>query len=426
MSAGTEPTSAGGSLPGGPPPPLPWRDVVRLRLTAEPESRPEWLVWYARWLALGAGLLLCGVLLAVMPAAPCTAADPCGPDRAGNVVVGLIGSLPLLALVRLEFASAVTAATVPTALGYELTQADHLPVWFYLLLVGYAVGCGLLARLTRLPRRHRAAVRDWHRRARQARPPRPARPPHLPLGSVVAGTVLLTVALALAAWSAVRQGEVDDQQRRAEVVSATVLSHPSWAEIQLGFPDGRPGERLPVYEPADYPVGSTVEVALDDAGLRQLVSEPYDVTPMLTLVTVLALLGLGVGARAAARVLAGRRFFRRPQPLHTVAVHQGVDRVYVYAGTGPDVLPLAEIQVRDRLVPSAGREPRPAVLHGVPVPGQWGTVTVDGRTLSPVGPVLLPEPTAPWLATPRRRGVLRPGRVSPVRPGPTAARDRPR
>ncbi|GIG89448.1 hypothetical protein [Plantactinospora endophytica] len=422
MSAGTEriPGDGPAAVDGTQPPPLPWRDAIRLRLTAEPEGRAESLVRYARWPAFGAGVLLLFLFGAVIPGSPCTAAAPCGPDRFGNVVIGLVVSIPLLALVRLEFAAAVTATMLVVTLGYELTQTEHLPFWFYLLLLGYAVACALVARLARGPRRHLAALRDWHGRAERAVPPSPARAPRPPLGTAVAATVLLAAALAVAGWTGLRQAEVDDQQRRAAVVPATVRSHPSWSEVELDFPDGRPGVRLSVYDAADYPVGATVDVAVDDAGLRQLVSEPYDLTPWLALVVVLGLLGLGVGWRGTARVRAGRRFFRRPQPISAVRVHQGVDRVYVYAGEGPEVMPLVEIEVRERLVPTTGAEPGPAILHGVPATGQWCTVTVDGRTLSPARPVLLPEPTAPFLTTRSRRvGVLlRSGRpVPPSRAG---------
>ncbi|AVT38910.1 hypothetical protein [Plantactinospora sp. BB1] len=418
MSAGTEPISEQGpaAVDGAQPPPLPWRDVIRLRLAAEPQGRVESLARYAGWLGFGAGVLLCCLFLVVVPATACTVAAPCHPDRVGNVIFGLVGSLPLLALVRLEFAGAAAGTSLAVTLGYELTQSEHLPPWFYPLLVGYAVGCGLLARLARGPARYRAGLRDWHRRARLAVPPSPARLPRPPLGTSVAATLLLVAALVVAGWTGLRQSEVDDQQRRAEIVTATVRAHPSWAEVDLDLPAGRPPARLSVLDAAAYPVGSTVELAVDDAGLRQLVTEPYDLTPWLALVVVLALLGLGVGWRAAARVRAGRRFFRRPQPVSGVLLHQGVDRVYVYAGEGPEVMPLAEIEVRERLTPTVGTEPGPAVLHGVPVPGRWGTVTVDGRTLSPTGPVLLPEPTAPWLTTRRRRSGVP---VRPRRPVPS-------
>ncbi|MGI5147673.1 hypothetical protein ACQEVC_15065 [Plantactinospora sp. CA-294935] len=416
-----------GSEAGRPePPPLPRRDVVRLWLAAEPDGGPEWLVRNRKAVALATGLALWAVFVVVIPVAPCTAAAPCGPDRVGNMIVGLVGSAPLLALVRLEFAAVATGTTLVTTLGYELTQAEHLPPWFYLLLVAYAVGCGLLARRGGSPARYRSGLRQWRERAERAVPARPSRLPRPRLGPAVAAMVLLVAALALAGGSSLRQSQVDAQQRSGEVVTATVRSHPTWGVVELVFLDGRPVEVVSVADSADYPVGSTVRIALDDAGLRQLVSEPYDLTPWLALAVLLGATGLGLSWRVAGSALAGRRFFRRPQPVSTVRVHQAVDRVYVYAGTGPDVLPVAEIEVREDLTPTIGREPGRAVLHGVPVPGQWCTVTVDGRTLSPTRPVLPPEPTAPWV-TNRRRGalpLLRRGPVPSYLPGRHPAVDR--
>ncbi|GAB3963121.1 hypothetical protein [Plantactinospora veratri] len=243
MSAGTEWVSGSdpASADGAQPPPLPWRDAIRLRLAAEPQGWAEPLSRYAGWLGFGAGMLLGGLFLIVVPATPCTAAAPCHPDRVGNVIFGLVGSLPLLALVRLEFAVAGTGTLLAVTLGYELTQTEHLPPWFYLLLVGYAVGCGLLARLARGPARYRAELRDWHRRARLAVPPPPARLPRPSPGTAVAAASLLVAALVVAGWTGLRQSEVDDQQRRAEVVTATVRAHPSWGRSTSTSPTaGRP------------------------------------------------------------------------------------------------------------------------------------------------------------------------------------------
>ncbi|WP_422773309.1 hypothetical protein ACN28C_10510 [Plantactinospora sp. WMMC1484] len=378
MSAGGEPVPEAGSEAGRPlPPPLPWRDVVRLHLagerlhlTGEHGGPPGWLIRYARWLAFFAGLALCLLLLIVAPATPCTAAAPCGPDPVGNLIFGMAGGIPLLALVRLEFAAAVTAAMVATTLGYELTQTEHLPPWFHVLLVAYAVGCLLLARLAGVGA-YRSELRLWHGREGRSVPPPPARLPGPALVPAVAATTLLTAGLALTGWSVLRQAEVDEQQRRATIATATVRSHPSWSDVELDLGDGRPRFVVSVHSSAGYPVGSTIDVAVDDAGLRQLVSEPYDLTPWLALAAVLGLTGLGLGWRTGARMYAGRRFFRLPQPASTVDVHRGIDRVYVYAGTGPAVLPLAEIEVAEDLDPTVGRGRERAVLHGVPAPGQW-------------------------------------------------------
>lgn len=395
MTAPTDPVpGAGEPTDGREPPPLSWKDIDQLR----PTGRPGWLAREVRWLAFGAGLALVVLFVLVVPTGPCTAATPCGPDPTGALVIGMIGSLPLLALIELGFAAALAGTAVLATLGYEQTQTEHLPVWFHLLFVGYAVVCGLLARLAGPSAWQRSALRHW-RPVERAVPP-PARLPRPPLVPSVVAATLLVGAIVLAGWSTLRQNAVDAQQRRAEVSTATVSDHRWPGDVELRFTDGRPGLWIPVIDTADYPVGSTVDVLVDDRGLRQLVSEPYDLSFWLVPTTLLGLAGLGLGWRVRAGMRARRRFFLQPQPLSTVNVDRFGNRVYIYAGSGRDARPVAEIEVSDPLTLTPHVVSDRAVLYGPPVPGHWGTVAIDGRILTPTGPMLPPTPPAPRIGPP--------------------------
>lgn len=189
-------------------------------------------------------------------------------------------------------------------------------------------------------------------------------------GCIVLARTVAAAGLACAAWSAARQAQADGQQRAAEIVTATVRSHPDWDTLDLAFPGGGADEIVSVYDAAVYPVGSTVRLAVDDRGLRQPLSEPYDASPWYALASVLPARGRFL--------VAIRRAGIGPAPsLPATAVrHPGARRprprcVYVYAGQASATdRPKAKFPVRDDIVPAAGEQPEPAVLYGPPAPGE--------------------------------------------------------
>ncbi|MEU4688944.1 hypothetical protein [Actinoplanes sp. NPDC023714] len=120
-----------------------------------------------------------------------------------------------------------------------------------------------------------------------------------------AGALLLIAGLAGTAWTLHRQAEVTAQEAAARSVPAVVRVHQEDTVIGVDLADGD-SYYMEVLAAGDYPVGSRVEVLVDDDGLRQLASEPYDIT-ILLVPTVTA---GGVGAALLARA-AGRRGHRQ-------------------------------------------------------------------------------------------------------------------
>lgn len=350
----------------------------------------------AGWLVLVGGVLTFIVVTVTAPDRPCTEAAPCAPDAAGSFLIGTLAIVPFLGWVHVWFAAVVAVVMSAALMSYDLVNTDEaVPLWVHLVAAAYAGGCLLLAGT--VASRHRSAARRRHDLAEGLPAPAPVRSLRPPLRAAIVGAALLAAGLAGAVWGAARQAQADDRQRGAEVVTATVRSHPRWDALELalpdagggrGFPGGRPTEIVDVYDATAYPVGSTVRIAVDDSGLRQLLAEPYDATPWYALVSVLVLLGVGLGWRFAVQALAQRRLFRRPQPITEVRIRRGNGRVYVYAGqaSAPEA-PLGEILVRDDIEPAPGAATEPAVLYGVPAPREWCTVTVGPVTLSPTLPL---------------------------------------
>ncbi|MFR9781032.1 hypothetical protein ACL02O_33990, partial [Micromonospora sp. MS34] len=344
----------------------------------------------AGWLVLVGGVLTFIVVTAAAPDRPCTETAPCAPDVGGSLLIGMLAILPFLGWVHVWFAAAAATTMSVALISYDLVNADEaFPLWVPLVGVAYAGGCALLAGT--VASRRRPAARRWHDLAEELPPPAPARFLRPPLPAAIASAALLAAGLAGAVWVAGRQAQADDRQRTAEIVAATVRSHPRWDALELALPaDARTltgtwsTEIVDVYDADAYPVGSTVRIAVDDNGLRQLLAEPYDATPWYALVSVLVLLGAGFGWRFAVRALAQRRLFRRPQPVTEVRIRRGHGRVYVYAGqaSAPEAL-IGEIPVRDDIEPAPGAAAEPAVLYGVRAPGEWCTVTLGPVTLSP-------------------------------------------
>ncbi|RKN50619.1 hypothetical protein [Micromonospora endolithica] len=334
------------------------------------------------------GLVLLVTVMVAAPYPPCTEAAPCGPERAGNVLIGLLLSTVVAGWLGLRFAAGVGVVTAIALVGFTLARPlVGPPLWSAGVAVAYVAGCVLLHR--------RAVGRSRVRRPRSAeRQPVPpirwsVRPP---LAPTLAAVALLGAGVAVALWVAYAQDRADARQAAATVVTGTVRSHPDEATVELALPDGST-TRIGVFGADDHPVGGPFRLAVDDRGLRQPLSEPYDLTPWLSLATLLGVLGIGGSAPAATALASRWRFTRRPQPTSEVVVEfaAGVVRLRRRA---MDELPFGEVPIRPESGLPGGRR-RDAILHGVPVYGRWCTVTVDGRTLSPRAPLRAPAPPRP-------------------------------
>ena len=201
---------------------------------------------------------------------PCSLQDPCTPDALEVIVDSGLLTLPFLGFLDLRFA-AVAAGAV------DLAAAAHrgrysVPVWLVgpLAVSALVILCAVLARLVR------------------PEPPlhRPARRHYVRVGA------LLAVGVALIGVTVYRQAGADARTRAARIVPVTVTARTGDATIEVLQDDTV--RRVSVQDSAAYPVGSLQRIALDDRGLHQLLSEPYDATPLLLPATFALLIGAGL------------------------------------------------------------------------------------------------------------------------------------
>ncbi|MGB2572556.1 hypothetical protein ACPFP2_29545 [Micromonospora citrea] len=339
-------------------------------------------------LVLVGGLVLLMTVMAAAPYPPCTEAAPCGPDRAGNVLIGLLLSSVVAGWLGLRFAAGVGVVTAVGLVGYTLARPGQgPPLWSAGVALAYAAGCLLLHRRSA----RRAPARAPEPAEREPVPPvRWALRP--PLAPTLAAAALLGAGVAVALWVGHAQDRADARQATATTVTGTVRAHPDRETVELALPDGGT-TRMTVFEADDHPVGGTFRFAVDDRGLRQPLSEPYDLTPWLSLATLLGVVGLGLCVPVATTAVSRSRFTRRSQPVSWVFVEfdGGVVRLCHRSAGGR---PFGELPVRPEDGLSGG-ERRRALLHGVPEHGRWCTVTVDGRTLSPRAPLRAPATPRP-------------------------------
>lgn len=345
----------------------------------------------ARYFLIGAAVvLIIGAFTAPYP--PCTQAAPCVPDRASWALMGLVVVVPFLRWwFELWFTAAMAGVMAIGLAWWDYAHPLHAnPVWVHVLTGCYALGGGLLAWEAA---RHRTST--WRRwRARwpdHQRPPRPERQARPPLALALWAGAWIAAAVGCAAVVEVRQSQVEAQQAAAVKVTATVQRQFDEA-LYVALSDGSMNVTVPVAIPNEYPIGSTIGLAMDADGLLQPLSEPYDATVVYALVCALAVVGLGLLLRFAGRVFSRRRLFRRPQPVSRVWVRRGEDRLFLYTGDAEPAFAELPIDYENVL---GGRSAH-AVLYGTPAVENWCTVTVGAVTLSPTGPL---QPTMDFAPT---------------------------
>jgi hypothetical protein len=200
----------------------------------------------------------------------------------------------------------------------------------------------------------------------------------------LAGRVLLVAAVVCLGWGWIVQHRVDAQQQAATRVTAEVTAHVGESTVQVRLPEGL--VTVGVFDVANYPIGSDMVFYVDDRGLHQPVSEPYDATGWLFLGVFLAAVAAAAIARGVEIGHGPVRLFDVAQPVTEVSVVVGVGVVAVYAGDArPGEPAVAEFRTRLRPVPERGI--RPASLFGVPAPGHWCAVVVDGEAIAPTRPL---------------------------------------
>ncbi|MFF5083317.1 hypothetical protein ACFY36_40255 [Actinoplanes sp. NPDC000266] len=312
------------------------------------------------------------VTLFSIPIAKCTAAAPCEPEPVSSLGLGALAAVVAMSYVhRWAAVAAAAVCAVLWPLGGRLEETGlGWRSWLPLLLLVVTVTVALL-RWPRGPELDGAPVERLER-TDLARP------------GIAFGVALIVAGLAAGGWTAWRQHQVAGQEERARVVVAVVREHADDDGAIVVALDGDQW-KSEVLDATDYPVGSEVEFLVDDAGLRQVRAEPYDLTVWYVL--FVAMIGQGIARLLRAGELRrGRlRFFAEPQPARAVRALDGGDIVTVLL---PDGRGLARRVVVD-VEGDAGEPVRvvPATLYGDPRPGAWCAVRVGGELRVPAWPV---------------------------------------
>jgi hypothetical protein len=350
------------------------------------------------WVPLGAIALFILTVAGEDTSSVCSAAQPCGPDWTGAVLLGL-----LLASAAAIFVHRWTAALLSiamTALWLIAEQADPSHTWWVQLgALAYTALCVRVAAAERL----------------EPAPPALTLPVPAPVGArprLGRGWRLLAAALVLGAggitWGTVAQQQrVQQQEDGAQLVQGRVTKQVDPTTITVRIGDNSEDTRVDVLDSAAYPVGSTLGFLVDEDGLRQPVSEPYDVTGLLTFAELAAGLAVAALARAHRYEAALRGFLGHPQPARLVRVidADGIIAVFPFeAASEMDppylVYPAARGRGASALRPAPVvsdpddeaadeepvRTPVVATLYGVDRPGHWCAAEVDGVLLTPARP----------------------------------------
>jgi hypothetical protein len=279
------------------------------------------------------------------------------------------------------------------------------PAELYLVDLGFVALCWLVGNTSR-DRRPTEGAQQWLAGVRRERPPAATGLPYPGRGWRLAARLLWVVAAACLVWGWYVQQAAGARERAAERATADVIAHLDEFTVETRLA----GQTTPVsvYDAAQYPVGSRMELYVDDRGLHQPVSEPYDASGWLLLGVFLAAIGWLGWARGVEKGNGPRLLFDEEQPVTEVAVLPGVDRFAVYAGDArPGEPAIVEIVTRPISVeedehgnlgsPRSLLEPRlhPASLYGVPAPGHWCAIVVNGEVVAPTRPISARKVGAP-------------------------------
>ncbi len=337
----------------------------------------------------GAAGMIFLLTVLTMPEIPCTVAAPCRPEPVTALAVGVLAAVAVMSFVHRW--AAVVAAVVCSVLWPVSDRVDESGLgwrgWLPLVLLAVTVA---VARL-RWPAASVAA-------SRRQRPPASPRLPRF-TRHVAVGVLLLVCGIAVSGWTLWRQDRVAAQEAAARIAIAVVRQHlDDGAVIGLELSDGTLWH-TEVVAADDYPVGSRAEILVDDAGLRQLRSEPYDLTMLLLPAVAAAGLGVAYLVRVASWRRALRRFLAGPQAVRPVrAMVRGAEVIVVVPGPGGDAeqfaVPVAG-EAEDEASGGTGMgsavRTEPALLYGMVQPGQWCAVQIGARTYVAAEPIAYVE-----------------------------------
>jgi hypothetical protein len=377
------------------PAPLLARSARDLRVLA----RPRWQRRLLTWTVPFAAVALIGVHVAAVGSDDCSAGSPCMPDPVGSVSVGLLVAAAATGKIYPRLPPWLAAGFLATLVVSErlLRASPVSPAWTYLCDAAFVVLCAVVGGVRR-DRSHPAAERWIADAPRERPPPPPGGPPRQGAGWRLVAWMFAAVAVGCVSAGWYIQKEADARQQAATVVAATVTAHPDGYTLEVDL-RGRP-TRIDVFDAGAYPVGTRLDLYIDGRGLHQPVVEPYDATGWLLLGALLGGVAAACWFRGVESSYQPHRLFADAQPVSAVRVLCGLGIVAVYAyDARPGEQALLHFHtVLDNDDPDIASGFRPATLYGVPAPGHWCAVVVDGHLLTPARPVPAGRVSAPLYA----------------------------
>jgi hypothetical protein len=278
-------------------------------------------------------------------------------------------------------------------IAYDLVHPSVAgPAWLYLVDIALAAGCFGVARIGRVRRPDGAAI-AWLAAVRYERPPAPASLPRFGRGWRVLAVALALGALGLTAWTWSAQSRMDAREQAANRVPAEVVRQVDDFTVRVRVGADRTVD-VGVLDAQQYQPGQRIELYLDDAGLHQPATEPYDATGWLVLAALLAGVALAGLRRSADAGTGLAHLFGEAQPVTQVYARTGWGWLAVYPGDARPGEPAAT-ELRVLVDPDTGDEgaeftlpaTHPALLYGIPAPGRWCTVAIDGVPMVPLRPL---------------------------------------
>jgi hypothetical protein len=331
-----------------------------------PKLEPGHLAWPV-------GLFLLYVIVGPSTRVPCTVSDPCLTRPITFLGVGLAMSL-VAAVFAHRWAARVLAAAFVAVFVTGVALEGAYRGWE--VVVGppvVAIACWWFTMRCRQASVAAAPV------VAHAMVPGPARVTFFRRSAVVWAGLWAVAAILTAAGYQVSQQNAEARQAAATLVTGTVTGQLSDG-VQVRLDDGTLLE-VGVRDPEAYEAGSSLPLRVDDDGLRQPVSEPYDISAWMALAGFAGGVAVALGWRAAAVNLARRRLFTTRQPVREVRAARSFGRVVVRPLSGSEgALEIPAYGVLPE------RTVRSAKLYGRPEARAWCAVEIDGDLVLPDGP----------------------------------------
>ncbi|MEU4564610.1 hypothetical protein AB0F72_40030 [Actinoplanes sp. NPDC023936] len=262
----------------------------------------------ADFLVVAVAVAIFALIILTTPDPPCSVANACDPEPVTSIAVSLVVAAAVMSFL---YRWAAVAAAVLCVVTWPIAdRVDDVGMgWLMALPLALLAVTVAVARLRFPPYSPPPAVvallasLDEHERP-PLEPPAPPRAPARP----VLGTLLLVAGLAGTGWTLWHQARVTAQETSASAVPAVVREHREDTVIGVDVANGD-SFYMEVLDATDYPVGSRVEVLIDDTHMRQLRTEPYDITILL----LPAITAAGAGAALLVRTAVSGGLLRRPR-----------------------------------------------------------------------------------------------------------------